>query len=156
MRKFIFQGKTPTTELKEGKKLPRYLLSKEPYSKEDKYNRNQDWKIRILGRIILPSKRPFYMENMVNVALKRGGIILARTFHIQNSTKIFGFSSRFKDHCLIQIIIMMVKLILFLIASHPYSDSIETNLLEYSAQKAQSEIFAFHYLYIQCFQGLWC
>ena len=27
----------------------------------------------------------------MNVPLKRGGIILARTFHIQNSTKIFGF-----------------------------------------------------------------
>ena len=49
---------------------------------------------------------------------------------------------------------MMVKLILFLIASHPYSDSIETNRSEYLAQKAQSEIFAFHYLYIQCFQGM--
>jgi len=49
---------------------------------------------------------------------------------------------------------MMVKLILFLIASHPYSDSIETNRSEYLAQKAQSEIFAFHYLYTQCFQGM--
>ena len=49
---------------------------------------------------------------------------------------------------------MMVKLILSLIASHPYSDSIETNRSEYLAQKAQSEIFAFHYLYTQCFQGM--
>ena len=49
---------------------------------------------------------------------------------------------------------MMVKLILFLIASHPYSDSIVTNRSEFLAQKAQSEIFAFHYLYTQCFQGM--
>ena len=58
------------------------------------------------------------------------------------------------DHYRIQIIIMMVKHILFSIASHPYSDSIETNLSEYSARKAQFEIFVFHYLYIQCFQGM--